>query len=550
MEFYKTAHKYLQACEIKVSNDFIRMRMESHPDYPSLVSFTDTLDELGLIYAAVIADKEQYGQLTFPLLAYMEKKEGKDFFIVHSADEMLVNDRSLLKQWNGVALIVQTNAKVTSSDHQDFLIREKKENVILLGSALVALLILLGTVVIPLSITGLTLMVFATAGMCICSLIILHKMGRSNALTDQFCSADANSGCDKVLKPEKQMAGTVFTLGDIGFIYFFGVSLFIAISSLAGLLTDSLRLLQIPFALGLPVIAISVWYQWRILKSWCRLCLATMAVVLLQVFVLLASSSFVVEPISFNGNSIAVFVCSFLSAAILELNFVSLVRRSNDTITNTISLLKWKRDPVVFLSLLYKQPRISVVPWRDDMIIGNPQAPLQILVGCNPYCNPCAIAHKHLEELADTYPNLLGITVRFVLMGEKTTTRKGMAATHIFHAFFKTRKEDVHRRGDFINDWFNMMDLPTYMEKYGAIPIGEDYSDLLMRHQKWTAQTDIENTPTLFINGYKLPRKYAIPDIKSLIVHLNEYIGKASFVNMDENNFDMANHLEPKHDSR
>lgn len=77
MEFYKTAAKYLQHCNIGVSKTFLRSRMQSHPDYPSLVSFTDTLDEIGLPYSAVIADKEKYRELQYSLLAHT-KPDGKE----------------------------------------------------------------------------------------------------------------------------------------------------------------------------------------------------------------------------------------------------------------------------------------------------------------------------------------------------------------------------------------------------------------------------------------------------------------------------------------
>lgn len=67
--------KYLQNFNIWVSKLFLCSRMQSHPDYPSLVSFTDTLDETGLVYSAVIADKEKYHELQYPLLEYVKRGE-------------------------------------------------------------------------------------------------------------------------------------------------------------------------------------------------------------------------------------------------------------------------------------------------------------------------------------------------------------------------------------------------------------------------------------------------------------------------------------------
>lgn len=39
---------WLQKLNVPVASSFIRRKLLSHPDYPSLVSITDTLDELNM----------------------------------------------------------------------------------------------------------------------------------------------------------------------------------------------------------------------------------------------------------------------------------------------------------------------------------------------------------------------------------------------------------------------------------------------------------------------------------------------------------------------
>ena len=69
MDFSEIACKYLESCKILFSAAFVESRIKSHPDYPALVSFTDTLDELGLTYSAVQAEEEHITEMSFPWLA-------------------------------------------------------------------------------------------------------------------------------------------------------------------------------------------------------------------------------------------------------------------------------------------------------------------------------------------------------------------------------------------------------------------------------------------------------------------------------------------------
>lgn len=66
MEFYQIAYRYLRLCKISVSQAFLLQRMRSHPDYPSMVSLVDTLDEINVKYQAVVVDKENYRELAHP----------------------------------------------------------------------------------------------------------------------------------------------------------------------------------------------------------------------------------------------------------------------------------------------------------------------------------------------------------------------------------------------------------------------------------------------------------------------------------------------------
>jgi len=68
---------YLTALNIPVSRRYFRKRIASHPDYPSLLSISDTFEQLGIPHGVAHLEKEQLGTLTFPYVLYLEKGSGR-----------------------------------------------------------------------------------------------------------------------------------------------------------------------------------------------------------------------------------------------------------------------------------------------------------------------------------------------------------------------------------------------------------------------------------------------------------------------------------------
>lgn len=50
----QTVGRWLSSMDIKISSALLKEAMQTHPDYPSLLSITDTLDELGIDNAALV----------------------------------------------------------------------------------------------------------------------------------------------------------------------------------------------------------------------------------------------------------------------------------------------------------------------------------------------------------------------------------------------------------------------------------------------------------------------------------------------------------------
>lgn len=492
--------------------------MQSHPDYPFLVALTDSLDEMGVEYAAVVADKDHLHELSYPVLAYINTKERSDFVQVSKPERFLEN--GFADQWEGICLYIKKGATVCNAEHDKWFGRERRSDKLQAWSLTAIMVVLVGAIAFHFTLIGLLLQGLSIAGAIICGLIVLHSMGKGNAVTEQLCDANGVNGCDKVLH-SKVAKWRGVGLDDAGLIYFIGLSLFIAaVSFNSTQFPAALSLLTVMAGIALLVSLGSIVYQWKIVKSWCRMCLVVSGVLWLQALVV-----YINQPnyFAFSFFHVGVLVISLSIPAIVWMNTKPLVLRIDELSQKEINGLKFKRDPEVFLTLLLRQRKVNTAFWEHEIVLGNPDAPLQLMVACNPYCWPCANAHKQLEELLKLYPTKICIGIRFTIRTTNVSDRKLVAASSIASAFIGGNRNAV-------DEWFLQMDLEAFDQLHSKGADEYLVKSVLQRHEDWAKEAMISHTPTVFMNSYELPKQYRINDLQSMIYLILENITPLSAV--------------------
>jgi hypothetical protein len=66
-----TLHNWLTELKIPVSKSYLKQQLQSHPDYPSLLSITDTLNELCIDNTAIQIEKEILPEIPTPFIAHL-----------------------------------------------------------------------------------------------------------------------------------------------------------------------------------------------------------------------------------------------------------------------------------------------------------------------------------------------------------------------------------------------------------------------------------------------------------------------------------------------
>lgn len=505
--------RWLNIMGIQISQSLLKQQLQSHPDYPSLLSITDILDELGINNAALQIDKERLQEAPLPFLAHYRN----EFLVITDIQTQIKGNPEFEKNWNGTALLAEKPENWRNEENEKALAKENKRRQINLF-AILALAVLGGfSLYFGPSWQGAGLLLTGIAGFAIAILIVQHELGISNELTEQLCSAGKNTDCDAVLHSKASRFSKWMDWADAGIIYFASYSLLLIILLYTGEI-GSISLLAILSCAAIPFTLFSIYYQWRIVKKWCTLCLLTVSVLWMQSALLLPvtlalTKSDLVSIVSENIIFLTAFIFASISATWLLLLKPAL-KQNNELAKTNFTLLRFKNNPDVFEAFLRQQRKVDTTPFENDLQLGNANVSLQIVVACNPYCGPCASTHKILHELAETAD--IGLTIRLSVKPEDKEDKRTIAGKYILQV--ANNMGAVFKR-KVLHDWYTLIDLRKFSEKY-PLQKEADVQQQLQEHEQWNKDAKIEFTPTIFINGYQLPKQYRTEDLKKLLTRM------------------------------
>ena len=178
--------------------------------------------------------------------------------------------------------------------------------------------------------------------------------------------------------------------------------------------------------------------------------------------------------------------------------------------------LRIKFNAEIFDTLLKKQKAITLPAGDLGINLGNPAATNSIIKVCNPYCGPCSKAHPKIEALLEQNDNVKA-TIIFT-----TPNDEGNAAIkpvrHLLAIAEKNNNEKIIKQS--LDDWYltEKKDYELFAAKYPMNGELLKQGDKIEAMDKWCKAMEISATPTIFINGYKLPDAYSIEDLQYFLL--------------------------------
>ena len=168
-----------------------------------------------------------------------------------------------------------------------------------------------------------------------------------------------------------------------------------------------------------------------------------------------------------------------------------------------------KADEEVFRTLLVQQPRYEANQADSQIRFGNHDADLQITIMTNPFCNPCAKMHKRvIKTLKDVKNN---VCVQYIF--SSFAPDLDFANKYLIAACLEKEPSEFER---IIDEWFEK-GKPLKEAFFSGMQLDMTNPAIeaeFQKHEAWKEKTQLRATPTIIVNGYKLPDNYKIEDLR------------------------------------
>ncbi len=117
--YISSTKKILQTLQLKHTNTYIKDNILSHPDYPSLLSVSDTLEKYNIDTLAIKINAERLEEAPLPYIVQVEERNNPLFYVLTKIDKNTIayyNENNkifnetkdgFLSKWTGICLLVE-----------------------------------------------------------------------------------------------------------------------------------------------------------------------------------------------------------------------------------------------------------------------------------------------------------------------------------------------------------------------------------------------------------------------------------------------------------
>jgi len=518
--------KLLKCLAIGIEPAKIIAELEKHPDYPSMLAISDVLAALNIDNAAYRVAAGNIGTIPCPFIAHTNLNGG-DFLTIEkiagdtvlaSSDKWNRHKLSLdefKKMFQGVVLTAEPSPDYkTTATFATFLTTIKDPAI-----ASVVLLMLFGMLLHNGYFTAITwqtalLTLFKTAGLITSVLLLVQSIDSNNPLVQKLCQAGSKTNCNAILSSKAAKVFDGLSWSEVGFFYFAGTWLLLLFGGGTTLVWWVLAVLNI---VSLPYTVYSIYYQARVAKQWCVLCCTVQALLWLEFIpLLLHALSFGEDRREATINN-WIEVSPILTCLLLPVVFwlllkpLLLSRQQLSPLKNQLRNFKYNTE--LFNNVLEAQPKYATPDDDWSIVLGNVEASNIITMVSNPYCPPCAKMHAALDELLNNNGN---IQARIVFTASNTPEDIKTPVSRHLMALNELPDKAIVKQA--LHDWYEQKQ-KSYeaWAKVYPVQLNEANFYKLDKQSDWVKMAEVTATPTMLLNGYRLPDLYQLPDLKYML---------------------------------
>lgn len=519
--------KFCELMKVPVNKSSIKKDLEEHPDYPSLLTISDVLKKYGIGNLSAKINISEVYKLTQPFISHV-KIDGKEYFVITSVklnyifylhpitnEQIKETINNFDKIFTGVILIGERSEVFGEKNYKKNRLIERKKvfsNLLaILTFPIIAIFVCLsilfkeGMQSILVIIYFLLYLIGAFVGI----LLLWHEIDSHNPTLQKICSSGKKVNCSAILHSK---ASKIFGISwsVIGFTYFAGSFLALLLVNLHHLPT--LTILSWLAIFAIPYIVYSIYYQGKIAQQWCVLCLIIQSIFFLQFIIVLLggwyANVFQSQIAFFDILRVTLFfIIPFFIISIL----LPALQKAKESRGGKMELLRLKHNPQIFQGLLSKQKEITESTEGIGITLGKTDARYKLIKVCNPYCGPCIAAHPIIEELIENNPE---IQLQIIFSSFDNEYEPGAKpAKHLLAIHEKGNSSEIKQA---LNDWYmpDEMDYTAFATKYPLNQELQNQGEKMKAMRRWCDKTEIDFTPTFFLNGHQLPQIYSVHDLK------------------------------------
>ncbi len=390
----KATISFLQLLQIKVNHATVNETLQNHPDWPSMLCISDSLQQWNIANAAGKMDVGKIDELPTPFIAQTIDRENPLAIVKAVTDTtvqfyhksfnklILVAKKDFLKLWNGVYLIAEPAAHSGEAAYKV----NKRKGVIKTIVPITAIfaVAILSFIVLGIGLNGSTIInnnisstgiylqyVILLAGVVVTALLLWYEIDNSHPLLQKVCTGIAKGNCNAILSGKHSKLFSWLSWSEVGFFFFTGSLLTLLFAG--GSITNAIGIIALISILALPYTLFSIYYQWKVAKQWCVLCLAVQALLLLGGINVIANNFLFPLP-QFSVLIIAWCLLLFAFPAIIWDTLKPYVLRLQLAKNTKREYLRIKFNAEIFDTLLKKQKALTLSADGLGIDLGNPKA--------------------------------------------------------------------------------------------------------------------------------------------------------------------------------
>lgn len=517
-------HSFKERYKRALFCDF-QYELNSHPDFPTLKSISDTLGKFGIENVPVRLKPNELEQLDSPFLAYFTSKGQNELAYVkplqdkniHLISESLKpkteSINTFSSSFTGIAVLLDIE-KATLPQANSAKLKDR----VLFKSILALILVsLLGFLVLGIyniraelfsSVTSVFLIITKFLGLALAIALVIKGFGESSTLLDKVCKLGKKADCNTVLESRYATVYGWLKWSDLGLIYF--------LSSLLLMCIDSLGMVIVLTLVSFPYVIISLYQQVFLIKKLCPLCIGVLAILTTDFIVVLnLVSEMTISFTQFFGSTFLILI-----TGVLYLTIKSLILTKIDKTALEYRYNRLKRIPEVVSTVVRKEKALILpkgIP-MDYLSFGNhDKYSLKVQVFLSLHCGHCGRLFREFDGLINKTKDLrIDLFLGFNLKDKEHTA----IMEDVLRDYYSG---EVDKAWEMMRVWYAKPNKTKSMNQTDES--FEVLKKLLFTTEYLMQANQISSLPRVYINGFE----------KSSYYKLEEYLEHSASLNHSNN---------------